>query len=66
MPHASAGVNSSSALPLPGVERFVYVIEGSATVLAGGESRTLEAEGYAFFPAGLDHKCASLSARMLR
>lgn len=53
------GANATSAAPLQGVERFVCVLEGAAIATAGGESRVLDAEGFAFFPAGLEHTCAS-------
>ncbi len=56
---------AESALPLPGVERFVFVLEGAVTLKAGTSSWTLESGGYAFVPAGADHRlCCSSSARL--
>ena len=37
--------------PAPGVERFVYVLDGAATVHTGARAEHLEVGGYAFLPA---------------
>jgi (S)-ureidoglycine aminohydrolase len=43
----------TSAPAPPGIERFIYVLEGSATVQSTGDTeRTIQTGGYAFFPAG--------------
>jgi (S)-ureidoglycine aminohydrolase len=41
--------------PLPGVERFVFVLGGGATLSVGGEPHELGEEGYALVPADVAH-----------
>ena len=36
--------------PLPGVERFVFVLEGGVSVQTEADTFKLEPKGYAFFP----------------
>src|SRR5947209_2013354 len=46
-----------------GVERVVYVLDGSLTLLPPGEpARTLTAGGFAFAPAGIDLRLRAESA----
>ena len=40
----------------PAVERFLFVLEGTAEIIVGGDSHTLGPYGYAFLPAGADHR----------
>ena len=47
-----------SAPPLPGVERFVYVVEGEV-VLTVGEEVTLGVGGFAYLPADTPHTLSS-------
>ena len=51
--HVEAG--SSSAGAAPGVERFIFVIEGELQV----EGRELRAGGYAYFPPGPGHRISA-------
>lgn len=51
--------DSRSALPLPGVERFVFVLEGELSLRVGGKDHTLGIESYAFLPAGEEHALVS-------
>ena len=41
--------------PLPGVERFVFVLCGRATLSIGADAHELGEEGYALVPADVDH-----------
>lgn len=41
--------------PRAGIERFVFVVEGSAEVEIGGEAHALDRYGYAFVPADTPH-----------
>ena len=47
--------DGASGSPAPGVERFVYVLDGAANVRAGARTERLEARGYAFLPADTRH-----------
>jgi (S)-ureidoglycine aminohydrolase len=51
--------------PAAGVERVVYVLEGSVTVSPGGPARTLDAGGFAFVPAGTDCPIRAATAARL-
>ncbi len=42
--------------PLPGIERFVFVLEGEADLEAEGDRQTLDRYSYAFVPADLPHR----------
>ncbi len=46
---------SEGAPPLPGVERFFYVLEGNVELNIGGERTTLSPGGYAYLPADIEH-----------
>ena len=48
------GGGSSDPEPEPGVESFVFVLEGTLTIGLGGESHDLTAGGFAFLPPGSD------------
>ena len=41
--------------PLPGVERFIYVLEGSVSVTTEADTFSLEPQGFAFLPADDPH-----------
>ena len=41
--------------PLPGIERFVFVLSGKVELAIDGATHTLDPEGYAFLPAGRAH-----------
>src|SRR5262245_49387156 len=59
-----AGATASP--PAAGVERVVYVLEGSVMVsLPGGPARTLDAGGFAFVPAGTDCPIRAATAARL-
>ncbi|CAJ1943222.1 unnamed protein product [Sphenostylis stenocarpa] len=48
--------NSRSGLPLPGVERFIFVLKGTVTVANGtGASQLLQVDSYAYFPPNFEH-----------
>jgi (S)-ureidoglycine aminohydrolase len=55
----------ASALPLPGVERFIFVEEGSIRLSLGEDTRNLGAGGYAFLPADMDHAITAGEASRL-
>jgi len=42
--------------PLAGFERFFFVLDGSVELTIGDQTQSLGAEGYAFLPAGCDHR----------
>ncbi len=48
-------VGGSSAPPLGGVERFLYVLEGELELKTDAGCETLAAGGYAFLPPGFPH-----------
>jgi (S)-ureidoglycine aminohydrolase len=54
-----------SALPLPGVERFFFVLEGAALLDVEARTTTLEAGGYGFLPAGAGHAITSAGGARL-
>jgi (S)-ureidoglycine aminohydrolase len=59
-----AGGQSSG--PAAGVERFVYVLDGTIAVRPGGKAeRTLEPGGFAFVPAGTDCQITATTAARL-
>ncbi|XP_040871881.1 (S)-ureidoglycine aminohydrolase isoform X1 [Glycine max] len=48
--------NSKSGLPLPGVERFIFVLQGAVTLTnATGVSQLLKVDSYAYFPPNFEH-----------
>ncbi|XP_047152853.1 (S)-ureidoglycine aminohydrolase [Vigna umbellata] len=52
--------NSRSGLPLPGVERFIFVLQGTVTVTnATGVSQLLKVDSYAYFPPNFEHSIES-------
>ena len=51
--------------PLPGVERFVFVLEGGLSVQTEADTFGLEPKGYAFFPAGEPHVITATSKTRL-
>jgi len=52
--------------PAPGVERVLYVLEGSVSVtLPGGSERTLDVGGFAFIPAGVQAQVRATTAARL-
>ncbi|MEZ4252643.1 MAG: (S)-ureidoglycine aminohydrolase [Polyangiales bacterium] len=55
-----------SGMPLDGVERFVFVLEGEASLRVAGADHVLGVQSYAFLPAGTEHALVSASgARFL-
>lgn len=51
--------------PLPGIERFIFVVEGRVSIEYADESHELTQGGYAFFPADSPHSVtASAPARI--
>jgi len=55
--HLEAGSEATRALP--GVERFVFVMEGSVVVEVAGKATTLLAHHYAWLPADVAHKISA-------
>jgi (S)-ureidoglycine aminohydrolase len=52
--------------PAPGIERVVFVMEGKLRVEVPGQpDRTLEAGGFAFFPAGMEYRINATIASKL-
>ncbi len=51
--------------PLPGVERFVFVLEGALSVKTEADTFELEPKGYAFFPADEPHIITATSKTRL-
>jgi (S)-ureidoglycine aminohydrolase len=51
--------------PGPGLERFVYLLDGTVEVMAEGTRRGLERDGYAFLPADLAHELRALAPSRL-
>ena len=51
--HLEAG--SRAGTPLPGVERFLMVLDGAVSLEHGGGHQTMGPEAFAFLPAGYDH-----------
>ncbi|CAN5302648.1 (S)-ureidoglycine aminohydrolase [soil metagenome] len=45
--------------PAPGMQRFVYVMDGAVKVSGGGVNGELKPGGYAYFPAGAEHSIES-------
>lgn len=45
--------------PLPGVERFLFVLEGRVSLQTESDTITLERKGYAFLPASMPHVITS-------
>ena len=55
----------SSKPPAPGVQRFLYVMEGTALVEAAGKSATLEPTHYAYIPADTPHSVRANGSAVL-
>ncbi len=52
--------------PVSGLERFLFVLDGSVEVSVEGKKHVLSPEGYAFVPKGLAHRItAKTDARLL-
>lgn len=56
MYYALMEAGATSGLPLAGVQRFVWVQEGTATLTAAEQSYDLRHESFAYCPADLDHQ----------
>ncbi|MFK7800288.1 MAG: (S)-ureidoglycine aminohydrolase [Anaerolineae bacterium] len=57
--YALMKAESLSAEPLSGVERFIWVQEGTATLQVESEIQHLSVESFAYFPADYPHKIES-------
>jgi len=65
--HAIMEPGATAAAASPGIERVIYVLEGSITVTApGGSPRKFEAGGFAFFPAGSGYSINATTAATAR
>lgn len=53
-----------SSLPLPGVERFVYVVRGEVGLETEDQQTRLGAGGFAYFPPNTHHMLTSNGARL--
>ncbi len=62
---AIMGTASHAGQPLPGVERFVYVIEGEAALTVTGETTVLRVGSYAYLPPHTVHTLTSHSGAQL-
>ncbi len=51
--------NAVSGPPGNGVERFLFVLDGSVSLTVGGNTSALSKGAYAFLPAGIDHVIAT-------
>ncbi|MFV0244452.1 MAG: (S)-ureidoglycine aminohydrolase [Qingshengfaniella sp.] len=60
MPEGASGL-----APLAGMERFVFVIDGTVELSTGGTDHSLSAGGYAFLPADTDQRIRACSAARL-
>ncbi len=59
-----AGATADS--PAPGIERVIYVLEGTVTVtVAGSPGKSLTSGGFAFLPAGVESQITATSAARL-
>jgi (S)-ureidoglycine aminohydrolase len=52
---AEMSKGATGGAPLGGVERFLFVLEGQATLSIGADRHQLEEEGFALVPADTDH-----------
>lgn len=52
----------AAGAPLPGVERFVYLLAGELTLELEGGERRLGPDDFAYLPAGAPHALSALSA----
>ena len=48
--------DGAAAPPPAGIERFVFVLDGAARVRVADRDERLEPQGYAFLPAGTEHR----------
>jgi (S)-ureidoglycine aminohydrolase len=55
----TAEMNADASLGDTPAQRFVYVIEGEVDAVAEDRAYSLPAGGYAFFPAGIEHRITS-------
>ena len=62
---APEGGGAVGGAPRAGIERFLFVVGGSATVEVGTERRTLSEYGYAFLPADTPHRVLAESGSAL-
>jgi (S)-ureidoglycine aminohydrolase len=46
---------AEGAMPLPGIERFIFVIDGSVTIATGSSTITLEPSDYIYLPPDQGH-----------
>lgn len=51
---------ATSGNPMPGVQRYVYVMEGSLGVTIDGSDMTLESGEFVYIPADTDHQLTAL------
>jgi (S)-ureidoglycine aminohydrolase len=58
---AEFAASGTLAAPPPGVQRFLYLLEGSLTLQAEGRTDSLTAGSFAYIPAGLDHQVTAQS-----
>jgi (S)-ureidoglycine aminohydrolase len=56
----TAELESGGALSGAPAQRFVYVLSGSVKLESADSSRSLEPGGYAYVPAGLDHRLTAV------
>jgi (S)-ureidoglycine aminohydrolase len=52
---------ATSGRPMPGVQRFVYVMEGTLGVTIETDDMTLDAGHFAYIPADTDHQLTALT-----
>jgi (S)-ureidoglycine aminohydrolase len=57
----TAEIESGGHLGTTSAQRFIYVLNGTATVTISGTERVLEASGFAHLPQGVDHSVDATS-----
>ena len=62
---AEMGAGAVASAPPPGIQRFVFVLEGEVELHVGSETHRLVESDYAFLPAGLGHTLRSAAPARL-
>lgn len=62
---AKMGDDSAAGMPPKGVERFVFVVEGTAEIQLEGRTIPLEVDHYAYLPPNLPHEIKSKTGAVL-
>lgn len=62
---AQMSAGATSAMPLDGVQRFVYVLEGEVSLSISEEAQILHQGGFAYIPAKVTHRLKTQAAATL-